>query len=44
MRKEEALQDMGTISLLSMNPQPNITSYHVCMEDGGENGGKLEGG
>ena len=26
---------------LSMNPQPNITSYHVCMEDGGGNGGKL---
>ena len=25
---------------LSMNPGPNITSYHVCMEDGGGNGGK----
>ena len=31
-------------SQLSMNPRPNITSYHVCMEDGGGNGGKLEGG
>ena len=27
-------------SQLSMNPRPNITSYPVCMEDGGGNGGK----
>ena len=26
---------------LSMNHLPNITSYHICMEDGGGNGGKL---
>ena len=32
------------MALPSRNPQPNNTSYHVCMEDGGGNGGKLEGG
>ena len=26
---------------LSMNPRPNITSYNVCMEDGGAIGQKL---
>ena len=26
---------------LSMNPRPNITIYHVCMEDGSGNSGKL---
>ena len=26
---------------LSMNPRPNITSYHVCMEDGRAIGQKL---
>ena len=28
-------------SMLSSNPRPNITSYHVCMEAGDGNGGKL---
>ena len=27
-------------ALRSMNPRPNITSYPVCIEDGGRNGGK----
>ena len=28
-------------SQLSMNPWPNITNCHVCMEDGDGNGRKL---
>ena len=28
-------------SQLSMNPRPNTTGYHVCMEDGGGNSGKF---
>ena len=29
---------------LSMNPRPNITSYHVCMEDRGAKGQNLDVG
>ena len=32
-------QNNGT-TLRSMNPPPNITSFPVCKEDGGGNGGK----
>ena len=29
------------MSQLSLNPRPNITSYHICMEDGGAIGEKI---
>ena len=36
------MRDLFTwITQLSMNPRSNYINYHVCMEDGGGNGGKL---
>ena len=43
-RKEKWLvktSQKQALSQLSMNPGPNITSYQVCMEDGGGKKGKI---
>ena len=37
--KKSIKMSLTNLSLQSMNLQPNITSYHVCMEDGGGGNG-----
>ena len=40
LRPKHFKTPLSYTTLRSMNPRPNITSYPVCIEDGGGNGGK----